>query len=68
MGFTKNQYIGGLGQFADLTVGLGKKEVGGVFEGRVDTPMDTMNRTWTHNCLVCKQTLDHLGKLASLAK
>ena len=64
----KNQYIGGLRQFADLTRRLGKKEEGGVFEGGVDTPMDTLNWAWTHNHLVCKQTLNHVGKLASLAK
>ena len=32
---------GGLGQFADLKGGLGKKR-GGVFERGVDTPMKTM--------------------------
>ena len=45
--FTKNWYRGGdclkrggLGQFADLKEGLGKKDGGGVFEGGgVDTPM-----------------------------
>ena len=36
-------YKGGLGQFADLRWGLGKKEDGGVFERvQVDTPMHTM--------------------------
>ena len=34
---------GGLGHFADLRVGLGKKRGGGVFEaGVVYTPMHTM--------------------------
>ena len=32
----------GLGQFADLGEGVGKKEWGGVFEGGVNTPMHTM--------------------------
>ena len=39
-GVTKNQYIGGIGQFVDLRGGLGKK--GGCFWGGVDTPMSTM--------------------------
>ena len=37
---------GGLGQFADLRKGLGRKEGGGVFErggGGGDTPMHTMD-------------------------
>ena len=33
----------GLGQFADLRGGIGKKEGDGVFAGVVDTPMHTMN-------------------------
>ena len=49
--FTKNQYMGsvrlpkkgGLGKFANLREGLGKKEGSGVFEGGgSDTPMHTM--------------------------
>ena len=48
--FTKNQYMGsvglpkkgGLGKFANLREGLGKKEGSGVFEGGGDTPMHTM--------------------------
>ena len=48
-GFIKKQYrvgdclkMGGLGQFANLRVGLGKKEGGGCFWGGGDTPMHTM--------------------------
>ena len=33
---------GGLGQLTDLRGQLGKKEVGGVFEAGVDTPMHTI--------------------------